>query len=162
MGGDGRGRVCRRRRRGGNVSTSLDAAVNEALAAAGVSATRSALVIDPPTAAGAMPTSGYANDPVNTSTGNFIEPESDLGFAGSCLEPGAVPDVQLAGVGFGDARGVWSGWASVLDQHLAVSDEGCRWVMADGRAVDFPREGTGWGRGVGENLLADPRARNRT
>ena len=43
------------------------------------------------------------------------------------------------------------GWASVLDQYLTVSDEGCRWVMADGRAVDFPREGTGWGRGVGEN-----------
>lgn len=38
------------------------------------------------------------------------------------------------------------GWASVLDQHL----EGCRGVMADGRAGAFP-EGNGWGRGVGEN-----------
>ncbi|NQD90809.1 RHS repeat protein, partial [Paenarthrobacter sp. CM16] len=41
--------------------------------------------------------------------------------------------------------------ASVLDQHLVLTDEGCRWVMADGRAVDFPREGAGWARAVGEN-----------
>ncbi|MEQ4521120.1 DUF6531 domain-containing protein, partial [Pseudarthrobacter sp. B907] len=67
----------------GSVSTLSDAAVNEALVAAGVSANRSGLAIDPPMAAGAMPTSGYANDPVNTATGNFIEPETDLGFAGA-------------------------------------------------------------------------------
>ena len=135
----------------GNISTLSDAAVNEALAAAGVSATRSGLVIDPPAAAGAMPTSGYANDPVNTATGNFIEPESDLGFAGAASDlvlsrmyNSLASGLEMPGV-FGP------GWASVLDQYLAVSDEGCRWVMADGRAVDFPREGSGWGRGVGEN-----------
>lgn len=135
----------------GNISTLSDAALNEALAAAGVSANRSGLVIDPPTAAGAMPTSGYANDPVNTATGNFIEPESDLGFAGvssnlflSRMYNSLASGLEMPGV-FGP------GWASVLDQYLAVSDEGCRWVMADGRAVDFPREGAGWGRGVGEN-----------
>jgi len=135
----------------GNISTLSDAAVNEALAAAGVSANRSGLVIDPPTAVGAMPTSGYANDPVNTSTGNFIEPELDLGFAGvssnlflSRMYNSLASGLEMPGV-FGP------GWASDLDQHLTVSDEGCRWVMADGRAVDFPREGTGWGRGVGEN-----------
>jgi RHS repeat-associated protein len=136
----------------GNVSTVSDAALNAALAAAGVSATRSALVVASPTAAGAMPTTGYANDPVNTATGNFIEPETDVGFAGlasnvvltrmyNSLESGlAVPGV------FGP------GWASVLDQHLTVSDEGGRWVQADGRAVDFPREGLGWGRAVNENF----------
>ncbi|WP_264356271.1 DUF6531 domain-containing protein [Pseudarthrobacter sp. MM222] len=135
----------------GNVSTVSDAAVNEALAAAGVNATRSALVVDPPKAAGAMPTSGYANDPVNTATGNFIEPESDLGFAGvasnvvlSRMYNSLASGLEVPGV-FGP------GWASVLDQYLTVSDDGCRWVMADGRAVDFPREGAGWGRGVGEN-----------
>lgn len=135
----------------GNISTLSDAAVNEALAAAGVSANRSGLVIDPPTAAGAMPTSGYANDPVNTSTGNFIEPELDLGFAGvssnlflSRMYNSLASGLEMPGV-FGP------GWASVLDQYLTVSDEGSRWVMADGRAVDFPREGAVWGRGVGEN-----------
>ncbi|MCU1512893.1 MAG: hypothetical protein JWO34_2733, partial [Arthrobacter sp.] len=135
----------------GAVSSVSDAAVNEALAAAGVSAARSSLAIDPPTAAGAMPTSGYANDPVNTATGNFIEPESDLGFAG--VASNVVLSRMYNSLGSGlDRNGVFGpGWASVLDQSLVLSDEGCRWVMADGRAVDFPREGAGWGRGVGEN-----------
>ncbi|WP_345147576.1 DUF6531 domain-containing protein [Arthrobacter ginkgonis] len=135
----------------GNVSTLSDAAVNEALAAAGVSASRSSLVIDPPTAAGAMPTSGYANDPVNTATGNFIEPETDLGFAGACsnLVLSRMYNSLASGL---EVPGVFGpGWASVLDQCLTVSDEGVRWIMADGRAVDFPREGDRWARGVGEN-----------
>jgi RHS repeat-associated protein len=135
----------------GNVSTLSDAAVNAALAAAGVGASRSSLVIDPPMAAGAMPTSGYANDPVNTATGNFIEPETDLGFAGvaSNLVLSRMYNSLASGL---EEPGVFGpGWASVLDQFLAVSDEGCRWVMADGRAVDFPREGEGWGRAVGAN-----------
>ncbi|CEA07905.1 putative deoxyribonuclease RhsA [Arthrobacter saudimassiliensis] len=142
----------------GNVSTVSDAALAEALAAAGVSATRASLQIDPPTAWGAKPTTGYANDPVNTATGNFIEPETDLGFAGvasnlvlsrmynSLAVTGQDADEVSA------APGVFGpGWSSVLDQHLVFSDEGCRWVMADGRAVDFPREGDGWGRAVEEN-----------
>ena len=33
-----------------------------------------------------MPSTGYANDPVNTATGNFIEPETDLGFAGAAAD----------------------------------------------------------------------------
>ncbi|MET3902016.1 YD repeat-containing protein [Paenarthrobacter sp. 4246] len=135
----------------GAVSTLSDAAVNEALAAAGVSGTRTGLVIDPPTAAGAMPSSGYANDPVNTATGNFIEPETDLGFAGAAADLAVTRMYNSLGSGL-DTVGVFGpGWASVLDQHLVLTDEGCRWVMADGRAVDFPREGTGWARAVGEN-----------
>lgn len=144
----------------GAVSTVSDAAVNEALAAAGVSATRSSLAIDPPTAAGAMPTSGYANDPVNTATGNFIEPESDLAFAGASSNLALARMYNSLGSGL-ERDGVFGpGWASVLDQHLVLSDEGCRWVMADGRAVDFPREGAGWSRGVGENywLTTEPAA----
>jgi RHS repeat-associated protein len=135
----------------GNVSTLSDAAVNEALVAAGVCANRSGLVIDPPTAAGAMPTSGYANDPVNTATGNFIEPETDLGFAGAAANLVLSRMYNSLGSGL-EQDGVFGpGWASVLDQHLAISDEGGRWVLADGRAVDFPRNGAGWARGVGEN-----------
>ncbi|MET4542689.1 YD repeat-containing protein, partial [Arthrobacter bambusae] len=135
----------------GAVSTLSDAAVNEALAAAGVSGTRTGLVIDPPTAAGAVPSSGYANDPVNTATGNFIEPETDLGFAGAAADLVLTRMYNSLGSGL-DTVGVFGpGWASVLDQHLVITDEGCRWVMADGRAVDFPREGAGWARAVGEN-----------
>ncbi|WIB36685.1 hypothetical protein [Curtobacterium sp. MCJR17_043] len=43
------------------------------------------------------------------------------------------------------------GWASVLDQALLLSDTGARWVRDDGRAVDYPRDGDGFGRAVGEN-----------
>ncbi|WP_223944993.1 DUF6531 domain-containing protein [Arthrobacter sp. StoSoilB20] len=135
----------------GAVSTLSDAAVNEALAAAGVSGTRTGLVIDPPTAAGAVPSSGYANDPVNTATGNFIEPETDLGFAGAAADLAVTRMYNSLGSGLGTVGVFGPGWASVLDQHLVLTDEGCRWVMADGRAVDFPREGAGWARAVGEN-----------
>lgn len=135
----------------GAVSTLSDAAVNEALAAAGVSGTRTGLVIDPPTAAGAMPTSGYANDPVNTATGNFIEPETDLGFAGAASDLAVTRMYNSLGSGLTGDGVFGPGWASVLDQHLVITDEGCRWVLADGRAVDFPREGAGWARAVGEN-----------
>ena len=135
----------------GNISTVSNAAVNEALAAAGVSASRSTLVVAAPMAAGAMPTSGYANDPVNTATGNFIEPETDLGFAGSASSLALTRMYNSLASGL-EVPGVYGpGWASVLDQFLILSDAGGRWVMADGRAVDFPREGSGWSRGVGEN-----------
>ena len=142
----------------GAVASVSDAAVNAALAAAGVSATRSSLAIDPPTAAGAMPTSGYANDPVNTATGNFIEPESDLAFAGASSNLVLSRMYNSLGSGLESEGAFGPGWASVLDQSLMLSDEGCRWVMADGRAVDFPREGAGWSRAVGENywLASEP------
>ncbi|KQO84173.1 hypothetical protein ASF17_01090 [Frigoribacterium sp. Leaf263] len=135
----------------GDVSTLSDAALADALAAAGVSATRSALTIDPPTAAGAVPTSGYANDPVNTATGNFIEPETDLAFPGA--DPLAL-DRMYNSLPSGHAEaGVFGvGWSSVLDQTLVLSDEGARWVREDGRAVDFPRAGAGFDRAVGESL----------
>ena len=55
------------------------------LQAAGVDATRQDIVIDPPTAYGSPPTTGYADDPVNTATGNFLENEVDL------VVPGRVP-----------------------------------------------------------------------
>nr|WP_237686509.1 DUF6531 domain-containing protein [Arthrobacter jiangjiafuii] len=135
----------------GNVSTLSDAALAASLAAGGVNTGRTALQIDPPTAAGAIPTTGYANDPVNTATGNFIEPETDLGFAGTAsnLVLSRMYNSLASGL---EVPGVFGpGWASILDQHLVLSDEGCRWVLADGRAVDFPREGEAWGRAVGEN-----------
>ncbi len=134
----------------GNVSTVSDAALAAALAAAGVDATRDALKIDPPTAYGAVPTTGYANDPVNTATGNFVEPETDLGFAGAASN--LVLSRMYNSLAPQEVSGVFGpGWSSVLDQQLVLSDEGCRWIVADGRAVDFPREGEGWGRAVGEN-----------
>ena len=135
----------------GNVSTLSDAALANALAAAGVDVSRDGLTIDPPTAAGALPTTGYANDPVNTATGNFIEPETDLEFAGGASGLAFTRMYNSLASGLEETGVFGPGWASVLDQHLRISDDGCRWVLADGRAVDFPREGDGWARAAGES-----------
>ncbi|KUM34515.1 hypothetical protein AR689_10250 [Arthrobacter sp. EpRS71] len=88
---------------------------------------------------------------MNTATGNFIEPETDLGFAGAASGLAVTRMYNSLGSGLTGDGVFGPGWASVLDQHLVLTDEGGRWVMADGRAVDFPREGTGWARAVGEN-----------
>ena len=136
----------------GNVSQVSDASLGEALKAAGVSEKRSALHIDPPTAAGAMPSTGYADDPVNTATGNFLEPETDLGFDGVASGLSLTRMYNSLPSGLSKPGVFGPGWASVLDQFLDVGDEGARWVKEDGRLVVFPREGTGFGRGVRENF----------
>ncbi|GAA1493542.1 DUF6531 domain-containing protein [Curtobacterium herbarum] len=132
----------------GSVSTLSDAALGAALQAAGVSATRSDLQIDPPTAYGAQPTTGYSMDPVNTTTGNFLEPELDL------AHDGASASLRFTRMYNSLDRRVGlfgPGWASVLDTRLLLDDEGASFVGADGRLVRFPRAGSGWARGVGEN-----------
>ncbi|PZE37810.1 DUF6531 domain-containing protein [Curtobacterium sp. MCPF17_031] len=132
----------------GAVSTVSDAALGAALQAAGVSANRTDLQIDPPTAYGAQPTTGYSMDPVNTTTGNFLEPELDLSFDGAS----ASLRVSRMYNSLDQRVGVFGpGWASVLETRLLLDDEGASFVGADGRLVRFPRAGTGWARGVGEN-----------
>ncbi|MDN3905926.1 DUF6531 domain-containing protein [Arthrobacter sp. YD2] len=134
----------------GGISVVSDAALASSLAAAGVDIARDGLTIDPPEAYGAVPTTGYANDPVNTATGNFIEPETDLACSGASSN--LVLSRMYNSLAPQEAHGVFGpGWSSVLDQELVLSDEGGRWILADGRAMDFPREGDGWGRAVGEN-----------
>ncbi|WP_156463507.1 DUF6531 domain-containing protein [Curtobacterium sp. Leaf183] len=132
----------------GAVSTVADSALAAALQAAGVSASRSDVQIDPPTAYGAQPTTGFSMDPVNTTTGNFLEPETDLAFAGAS----ASLQVTRMYNSLDDHVGVFGpGWSSVLETRLLLDDEGASFVGADGRQVRFPREGAGWARGVGEN-----------
>ncbi len=134
----------------GNVSTLSNSAINAALHAAGIDANRKDLTIDPPQAYGNPPTTGYANDPVNTSTGNFLENESDLGF------PGAA---GLLGLGrcynsFDPSAGAFGiGWSSVAEAGLSFdSDEGQAHLrLPDGRQLVFPRLGDGWDRAVGES-----------
>ena len=134
---------------GDGVAAVPDAAIEASLAAAGVQAGREDLRVDPPTAYGSPPTTGYADDPVNAFTGNFVEVEDDLGFAGpagglswrrsySALNPGVG--------GFGP------GWSSWCEAGLSVDGEGARLRLFDGRVIVFPRPGDGWGRAAGENL----------
>lgn len=131
-----------------SVSTLSDAALAAALQSAGVTAVRDGLVIDAPQALGVMPTSGYSVDPVNTSTGNFLEVEHDVVFAG------ASASLRLTRTynSLDDRVGVFGpGWACALDCVLVLSDDGARMVLDDGREVLFPRDGDGFERATAEN-----------
>src|SRR3954454_2085149 len=72
------------RRAGGNgaIKTLPDAATHASLKAAGLLGGRQSVTFDVPVAYGMPPTTGYANDPVNTASGNFVELEEDLLFDG--------------------------------------------------------------------------------
>lgn len=128
---------------GDGVVTLPNASITASLQAAGVDATRDDLVIDPTLMIGQPPTSGYADDPVNTATGNFLEREVDLRFAGgnAALEFRRMYNSLATRVGaFGP------GWASWTEAGLAFSAEEARWTLDEGREVAFPRLGDGWGR----------------
>ncbi|MFZ8757965.1 DUF6531 domain-containing protein [Microbacterium sp. HMH0099] len=133
----------------GGVGTVSDAALEASLAAAGVSASREDLVIDPPTAWGGVPTTGFVNDPVNSATGNFVEPETDLVFAG----PDGLLSVTRMYNSLDDGGGVFGpGWWSLFDITLVLGDDQARFVQADGREVVFGRDGHGWARAAGESF----------
>ncbi|MDR0991132.1 MAG: DUF6531 domain-containing protein [Propionibacteriaceae bacterium] len=134
---------------GQGLSTLPDVALMAALATLGVAASRADLTIEMPQVLGAPPTTGYVNDPVNSATGNFIEPEVDLGFAGGCgslqfsrMYNSVSPLVGAFGTG-------WSSWA---ESGLVVTDEQASWVRPDGRHTIFPRLGDGWERALGESF----------
>ncbi|PPI44676.1 type IV secretion protein Rhs, partial [Rathayibacter iranicus] len=132
----------------GVVSTVADSALAVAVAAAGVTLSREDLTIGAAQVFGAAPTSGYADDPVNTSTGNFLDTEVDLGFpggAGSLRLERTYNSLDLSEGAFGP------GWSSVTEVRLRVGDDGATLVLPDGRELLFPRQGDGWDRAVGEN-----------
>ncbi|WP_237225336.1 DUF6531 domain-containing protein, partial [Rothia nasisuis] len=133
------------------------ALANSALATslqnAGVAVAREDLTIMDPTAVGGPPTTGYTLDPVNTANGNFIEPETDLGFTGGC----ASLALKRMYNSRGQTGGVFGpGWSSTLDMALRFTDEGATWVMADGRALPFARAGEGFAPCAEENFWLLP------
>ncbi len=129
------------------VVTAPNAQITEIMQAAGVTAERSQLNIDPPQAYGAPPTTGYANDPVNTATGNFLEAETDLAFDGACsaLLLGRMYNSLNPKVG---AFGL--GWSSWTETGLRIEETEARWTLFDGREIVFPRVGQGWERATSE------------
>ncbi|HET8970439.1 MAG TPA: DUF6531 domain-containing protein, partial [Candidatus Nanopelagicales bacterium] len=134
----------------GNVSTLSNSAINAALRSAGVDATRKDLTIDPPQAYGNPPTTGYANDPVNTSTGNFVENESDLAFPGAAALLGSGRCYNSFDTDESGAFGL--GWSSLAEAGIVFDDEGlARFRLPDGRQLIFPRLGDGWDRAVGDS-----------
>ena len=133
----------------GDVSSLSNQTIEAALRANNISDTRRDIQIDPPTAYGSPPTTGYANDPVNTSTGNFIETECDLTFTG----PAAVLQLSRNYNSMNTAAGAFGrGWNSWTEAGLHIDAEAARLRLPDGREVVFPRLGLSWDRAVGENL----------
>ncbi|WP_028706505.1 DUF6531 domain-containing protein [Propionibacterium acidifaciens] len=131
----------------GAISAVSDAAIDASLQAAGVTQSRQPVDVTAPTIRGDPQTSGYADDPVNTTTGNFIEPETDLAFSGGCASLGfdRVYNSLSAGIGaFGP------GWASTADQRLLIDEDGAVWVQPSGRHITFSRLAGGWDRAVGD------------
>ena len=133
----------------GEVSALPDSAVEAVLAGAGVSSQRADIVIDPPTAYGSPPTTGYSDDPVNTSTGAFLEVEEDLGFAGASGSLAWTRSYSSLNPVVGAFGRGWSSWAEV---GLVLTGDAARLTLPDGRVVVFPRAGRGWGRAEGESL----------
>ena len=132
---------------GGVVSLS-DASLQAALERAGISVSRDDLTIGAYSAMGTPPTNGFSDDPVNTATGNFIEPECDL--TGS----GVASSLHLSRMynALDDRRGVFGqGWASNLDMRLAFDQTGADFIDEDGRQIHFPRSGDSWQRAIGGN-----------
>lgn len=95
------------------MATISNDALFATLAAAGVGATRDDIVVDPPTTYGMQPSSGYVDDPVHAATGNFIELESDLGFAGGCATLQLTRVYNSADRGTGAFGPGWSSWTEV-------------------------------------------------
>lgn len=113
-----------------------DAVIQTELNAASLAATRTSVTYDEAVAWGLPPTSGYADDPVNTASGNFVEPETDLAAAGLCrlLLFARTDNSRSDHVGpFGPG---WGSWASV---RLRAEADGAHWVGPDGQETLIPR-----------------------
>ena len=143
----------------GGVATLSNSALAAALVAHGVRASRDDLTIDPAIAVGHPPTTGYAVDPVNTATGNFVETEVDLRFGDAAAQLAWARTYNsfdsLSGDGDGVGRGVGGfgpGWSSPAEAGLTFTDEDARLRREDGRVSVFPRLGEQWDRATGEKL----------
>ncbi|HMG40030.1 MAG TPA: DUF6531 domain-containing protein, partial [Acidimicrobiales bacterium] len=126
--------------RDAGTGTVSDAVIAAQVDAAGLDGTRTAVTYDSPAAWGEPPTSGYADDPVNTASGNFVEAEVDLEVGGLArlLRFTRTYNSRSDRVGaFGPG---WSSWASV---RLRAEPDGAHWVGPDGQEVVVPRSSAG-------------------
>ncbi len=123
--------------RNAGAGTVPDAVIAGLLASSGLDVTRLSVTYDDPIALGEPPTSGYANDPVNTATGNFVEVEVDLAARGL---------VRLAGFARtynsrSDRDGPFGpGWASWATARLRAEPDGAHWEAADGQRAVIARD----------------------
>ncbi|MFD0704781.1 DUF6531 domain-containing protein, partial [Alloscardovia venturai] len=130
----------------GSVVSLSDQALLATLQAAGVSTTRQALLVPQLSLAGMPVSTGFADDPVNTVTGNFVEPEIDIAFMGAasslaCMRMynSHIAYMQNSGLSDAPSIGVYGiGWSSILDQRMVITDDSVTWIHDDGRQSVFP------------------------
>ncbi|MDQ3782656.1 MAG: DUF6531 domain-containing protein, partial [Actinomycetota bacterium] len=136
------------RRAGGDgaISSLPDAALTASLKAAGLYGTRESVTFDDPVAYGLPPTTGYADDPVNTASGNFVEVENDLPMSSLLDGLRFVRTYNSRSDGVGPFGAGWASWASA---RLRVRPEGADYEGPDGQRALFPRLGSGYGRVTG-------------
>ena len=85
--------------------------------------------------------SGYANDPVNVATGNFIESEVDLrSCVNSVLRLERTYNSVLAALPNTPHGAFGKGWSSILDSRLEQNSDSISWHTADGRELVFERD----------------------
>ena len=139
----------------GKIKTVSNAYLNQRMQERGTGAPQvQKIEVHPAQVTGEIPTSGFANDPVNVATGNFIEPETDLSFPGTFARNLNLKRMynSLAVTNSQDIpSGVFGiGWSSTLDQRLEFDADKASWFTADGRILTFAREGEGFARASGE------------
>ena len=139
----------------GNIKTVSNAYLDQRMQERGTGAPQvQKIEVHPAQVTGEIPTSGFANDPVNVATGNFIEPETDLSFPGTFSRNLNLKRMynSLAVTNSQDIpSGVFGiGWSSTLDQRLEFDADKASWFTADGRILTFAREGEGFARASGE------------
>jgi len=125
----------------GQIVTVADSVLDGAISAAGVSTERHDLEVPTPAIVGKPATSGYANDPVNVATGNFIEEETDMAFSG-VVSACSVTRMYNSVAVFGQhaVSGVFgAGWSSNIESRVQLNAENAVWTMVDGREVTFDR-----------------------
>lgn len=131
-----------------------DAAIAAILKRAGLSDVRGSVTFDAPVAYGFPPTSGYTDDPVNTGTGNFVELESDLPFAGLLDTLRVERTYNSRSDRSGPFGRGWSSWATA---RLRATDAGAEFEGPDGRRALFARTDEGYERVSGIDALVEVR-----
>ena len=116
-----------------------------------ISTDRPSIDVSRATITGAVYSAGYALDPVNVATGNFIEHECDLSFehapAASLIKLERMYNSVAVTYPEEAPSGIFGlGWSSTLDTQLTLSNTGAVWHTPDGRTLAFPRMGDGFSR----------------
>ena len=133
----------------GGVARVSNAAIEASLRASHIPPSRATVSVEPPVGYGSPATTGYADDPVNTATGNFLETETDLSFGGAS----SLVSLERTYNSLNRSAGAFGpGWSSWTEAGLAFDDDFARFTLPDGRVVRFPRLADGWDRSETDHL----------